>query len=932
MASIQFPANPNVGDTYYDVETNITYTWEGEYWFATGPGTGVGATGATGLQGSAGPSGSKGEPGTRGIKGDTGSTGATGAKGDVGFIGLTGATGPDGSPGGATGATGDVGPLGTTGATGPDGPTGPIGPEGPIGTPGGATGATGLAGPSGPIGSTGPQGTAGTPGGATGATGIDGPPGATGSGATGSDGATGATGVQGLQGSPGGATGATGIIGLTGPQGSTGSTGATGEIGPIGATGTTGATGVTGDVGATGAAGPTGIPGATGFTGPEGATGATAATGATGPDGPPGSPGGATGATGDPGLVGTTGSTGATGPDGPTGPEGPAGPTGLLGSTGATGDDGSTGATGATGFGATGADGPTGPLGSTGATGPDGSTGATGIAGGVNHVWDTDVSILTANNSYAYTNDVDADIKILKVSKFDSAFLDETAFLNSFVVGDLIRLTSGSVTFQYTVRANSGLTVSAGVDVFLLLVSDGSLFSGSGTLSDPTVTIERPTSATSATYNFGVSTITWPSADGDLTIDYPFLVNNGPKYVAFNPKDLLGRDDTDFFFDPLLNSSTLTEFQFQVKTTNFFKSSVDGGYYYSDIDAYVFLSTITELYSDPNNPITSVGSPWDVQVVGIGSAIPGVAGSPGGATGATGPAGPTGGATGATGDLGPIGPGGPTGPVGVNGAPGSPGGATGATGSIGLDGASGATGATGAFITGSNLVAGIVTATTFDGDATSADQIKTNSSISAAVNYLTFVADDNNGAAVSESLKTNTSVTFIPSSGDFIASKITASNNFYLGAAEVTSTAAELNVLNGVTSFLDEDNMASDSPTAIPSQQSVKRYVDANAFSGITTVGTLVGFASSDIYFGSDLLPVGDESIDLGSIDYKFRDLYLAESTIYTTTGELSVGTASTVSIPTAKIVLGPALQTIVQQSSDFDDFKLKIAAQDWGG
>lgn len=43
----------------------------------------------------------------------------------------------------------------------------------------------------------------------------------------------------------------------------------------------------------------------------------------------------------------------------------------------------------------------------------------------------------------------------------------------------------------------------------------------------------------------------------------------------------------------------------------------------------------------------------------------------------------------------------------------------------------------------------------------------------------------------------------------------------------VTSTAAELNILDGVTSFLDEDNMASDSATSIPSQQSVKAYVQA---------------------------------------------------------------------------------------------------------
>ena len=929
MASIQFPANPKVGDTYYDVDTNITYTWEGEYWFATGPGTGIGATGATGAQGNQGSSGEKGEPGTRGIKGDTGSTGVDGPTGPGGFIGLTGSTGPQGSPGGATGATGNIGPLGTTGATGPDGASGATGIQGPIGTPGGATGATGLAGPPGNVGATGPLGPNGTPGGATGPLGPVGSTGATGAGATGSDGATGSTGIQGLQGSPGGATGATGIDGLLGPIGATGTTGATGVDGPIGATGTTGATGETGDTGSTGAAGPTGIPGATGFTGPEGATGLKGDEGATGTTGPQGSPGGATGATGVDGPVGSTGATAATGATGPDGPTGPAGPTGLLGATGATGDDGSTGATGATGFGATGADGATGSTGSTGPDGPLGSTGATGIAGGVSHVWSPDVSILTANNSFLFTHDVDEDIKILKISKFSSTFTNEEALLNSFAIGDSLRLTSGSATFQYTVRANGGLTVSSGVDVFMLLVSDGFLASGSGTLNTSTVVLQRPTSSTFATFNFGVSTINWPTTDGDVTIDYPFLVNNGPRYVAFNQKDLLGRDDEQFFFEPLV-STDLNSFQFQVKTTNFFKSEIEGGYYYSDIDAYVYLTDITELYSDPSNPVTSVGSPWNVQVVGIASAIPGVAGSPGGATGATGPAGPPSGATGATGDLGPIGPGGPTGPVGVNGSPGSPGGATGATGADGASGATGSTGATGAFITGSNLVAGIVTATTFDGDATSADKIKTNRSTSAAVNYLTFVADDNSGGAVSETLKTNLNVSFIPSSGDFIASRITASNNFYLGGTEVTSSASELNVLVGVTDFLDEDNMASDSPTAIPSQQSVKRYVDANAFSGITTVSILVGAGSSDVYFASSIVPTTNESIDLGSIDYKFRDLYLSDTTIYTNTGELSVGLNTTA--PTAKVVLGPALQTIVQQSTDFDDFKIRIAAQSWGG
>jgi hypothetical protein len=50
----------------------------------------------------------------------------------------------------------------------------------------------------------------------------------------------------------------------------------------------------------------------------------------------------------------------------------------------------------------------------------------------------------------------------------------------------------------------------------------------------------------------------------------------------------------------------------------------------------------------------------------------------------------------------------------------------------------------------------------------------------------------------------------------------------------VTSTTAELNVLDGVTAFVDEDDMSSNSATSIPSQQSVKAYVDSQVASADT--------------------------------------------------------------------------------------------------
>ncbi len=49
-----------------------------------------------------------------------------------------------------------------------------------------------------------------------------------------------------------------------------------------------------------------------------------------------------------------------------------------------------------------------------------------------------------------------------------------------------------------------------------------------------------------------------------------------------------------------------------------------------------------------------------------------------------------------------------------------------------------------------------------------------------------------------------------------------------LGSTAVSSTAAELNILDG-KAFLDEDDMSSNSATGIASQQSIKAYVDANA-------------------------------------------------------------------------------------------------------
>ena len=82
----------------------------------------------------------------------------------------------------------------------------------------------------------------------------------------------------------------------------------------------------------------------------------------------------------------------------------------------------------------------------------------------------------------------------------------------------------------------------------------------------------------------------------------------------------------------------------------------------------------------------------------------------------------------------------------------------------------------------------------------------------------------------------------------------------------VTSTAAELNILDG-KAFLDEDNFASNSATGIASQQSIKAYVDGITATNITSTGAL----------------------NSGSITSGFGNINTGSSTI-TTTGLISGG------------------------------------------
>ena len=76
---------------------------------------------------------------------------------------------------------------------------------------------------------------------------------------------------------------------------------------------------------------------------------------------------------------------------------------------------------------------------------------------------------------------------------------------------------------------------------------------------------------------------------------------------------------------------------------------------------------------------------------------------------------------------------------------------------------------------------------------------------------------------VISSINTDGDITLTPNGA---GSVVVAEGDLKIGSTAVTSTAAELNILDG-KSFLDEDDMASDSATGIASQQSIKAYVDS---------------------------------------------------------------------------------------------------------
>ena len=89
----------------------------------------------------------------------------------------------------------------------------------------------------------------------------------------------------------------------------------------------------------------------------------------------------------------------------------------------------------------------------------------------------------------------------------------------------------------------------------------------------------------------------------------------------------------------------------------------------------------------------------------------------------------------------------------------------------------------------------------------------------------------------------------------------------------------------GVTTILDEDDLSSDSATALATQQSIKAYVDANAGSstgGISFSGTTISTtdSSAGIEIAGNLIPSQDGVFQLGSSSRRWQTLFVAAETI----------------------------------------------------
>ena len=168
-----------------------------------------------------------------------------------------------------------------------------------------------------------------------------------------------------------------------------------------------------------------------------------------------------------------------------------------------------------------------------------------------------------------------------------------------------------------------------------------------------------------------------------------------------------------------------------------------------------------------------------------------------------------------------------------------------------------------------------------------------------AAHFLTFV-DANNASKTQEAIHTDAGISYNPNSNLLTVGGEISVTTLDIGGTNVTATATELNVLDGVTAFVDEDNMASDSATSIPSQQSVKAYVDSSV------AGVAVTFAVAADSGTTDLFQTGETITFSGTAN---------EVNTVVSNNTVTIGLPDTVNITTELDV--PTIETGAIQAKD---------------
>jgi len=140
----------------------------------------------------------------------------------------------------------------------------------------------------------------------------------------------------------------------------------------------------------------------------------------------------------------------------------------------------------------------------------------------------------------------------------------------------------------------------------------------------------------------------------------------------------------------------------------------------------------------------------------------------------------------------------------------------------------------------------------------------------------------------------------------------------------ITSTPAELNILDG-KSFVDEDDMSSDSATAIASQQSIKAYVDNNA-------GSMSNFYLEDGDGTEVTINNGKEVkfVEGGGVDINWTDTSTgSDGDPYDLTFTINAAQTDITSIYATDLIIGEDAQTAIDFGTVNEiDFKVDNAAR----